>query len=162
MNRAKGQKIQLHAIHFLVLHTQLFGPIPTFKEVVPCTVLMQWTPDWPFLARTTRSLAERNMYLVPPTVTPFIANWSVLEYLTNQVLLACLVFLVAELNWPYFICGALSRRRISPVQYYFQLSRGHLQQRMDENFRMQKREIRKADLPARCESKIPRLWIGSL
>lgn len=95
--------------------TQLFGPIPTFKEVVPCTVLMQWTPDWPFLARTTRSLAERNMYLVPPTVTPFIANWSVLEYLTNQVLLACLVFLVAELNWPYLICGALIRRTISPV-----------------------------------------------
>ena len=111
MNRAKGQKIQLHAICFLVLHTQLFGPIPTFKEVVPCTVLMQWTPDWPFLARTTRSLAERNMYLVPPTVTPFIANWSVLEYLTNQVLLACLVFLVAELNWPYLISGALIRMR---------------------------------------------------
>ena len=71
--------------------TQLFNAaIPTFKdaELVPCTVLMQWTPDWPFLARTTLSLAERNMYFVPPTVTPFIASWSVLEYLSNQVLLA--------------------------------------------------------------------------
>merc|ERR1712158_303036 len=48
-----------------------------------CTVLMQWTPDWPFLARTTRSLAARNMYFVPPTVTPFIASWSVLEYLSR-------------------------------------------------------------------------------
>ena len=55
---------------------------------------MQWTPDCPFLARTTLSLAERNMYLVPPTVTPFIASWSVLLYLTNQVLLACFFYVL--------------------------------------------------------------------
>ena len=50
----------------------------------PCTVLMQWTPEVPFLPLTTLSVAERNMYLVPPTVTPFMASSSVLAYLPSK------------------------------------------------------------------------------
>jgi len=52
--------------------------------IVPCTVLMQWTPDVPFFARTTLSVAERNMYFTPPIVTPFMASWSVLAYLPSR------------------------------------------------------------------------------
>ena len=51
----------------------------------PCTVLMQWTPEVPFLPLTTLSVAERNMYLVPPTVTPFMASSSVLAYRPSNV-----------------------------------------------------------------------------
>ena len=51
----------------------------------PWTVLMQCTPEVPFLPLTTLSVAERNMYLVPPTVTPFMASSSVLAYLANNV-----------------------------------------------------------------------------
>ena len=39
---------------------------------------MQWRPEVPFLALTTLSVLEMYMYLVPPTVTPFIARSSVL------------------------------------------------------------------------------------
>ena len=52
----------------------------------PWTVLMQWTPEVPFLPLTTRSVAERNMYLVPAIVTPFMASSSVLAYRVSKVL----------------------------------------------------------------------------
>ena len=49
-----------------------------YDKSLPCTVLMQWRPEVPFLALTTLSVLEMYMYLVPPTVTPFIARSSVL------------------------------------------------------------------------------------
>jgi hypothetical protein len=46
---------------------------------------MQWTPDVPFLALTTLSVLERNMYFLPPTVTPVWAKLSVLLYLASKL-----------------------------------------------------------------------------
>ena len=90
----KGNNLEARDLLTASLCThQLLDIMTTFEAFtcfVPWTVLMQWTPDCPFLARTTLSLAERNMYLVPPTVTPFMASWSVLEYLQSLLALVAL------------------------------------------------------------------------
>ena len=115
-----GQKgdIQVHAIRFLVLHS-----LTHLVDIVssPCTVLMQWTPDWPFLARTTRSLAERNMYLVPPTVTPFIASWSVLEYLIRGILV-----LGHHCDYYWFVTKSYYIRSPSPTHSFIFPQEGKL------------------------------------
>jgi hypothetical protein len=46
---------------------------------------MQCTPEVPFLALTTLSVLERNMYFLPPTVTPVWAKLSVLLYLASKL-----------------------------------------------------------------------------
>ena len=46
---------------------------------------MQWRPEVPFLALTTLSVLERNMYFLPPTVTPDWARLSVLLYLPSRL-----------------------------------------------------------------------------
>ena len=100
----KGNNLEARDLLTASLCThQLLDIMTTFEAFtcfVPWTVLMQWTPDCPFLARTTLSLAERNMYLVPPTVTPFMASWSVLEYLQSLLALVAL-FSLRQSLW----CG---------------------------------------------------------
>ena len=54
------------------------------RGTLPCTVLIQCTPEVPFFPLTTLSVAERNMYFTPPIVTPFMASCSVLAYFPNR------------------------------------------------------------------------------
>ncbi len=46
---------------------------------------MQCRPDVPFLALTTLSVEERNMYFLAATVTPDCARLSVLLYLPSRL-----------------------------------------------------------------------------
>jgi hypothetical protein len=52
---------------------------------LPWTVLMQCRPDVPFLALTTLSVEERNMYFLAATVTPDCARLSVLLYFPSRL-----------------------------------------------------------------------------
>ena len=63
------------------VHEQMYS---AFHSDAPWVVLMQWTPLVPFLARTTLSFAERNMYLMLLMVTPDCAIWSTLLYLDSK------------------------------------------------------------------------------
>ncbi len=74
---------------------------------LPWTVLMQCRPDVPFLALTTLSVEERNMYFLAATVTPDCARLSVLLYLPSRL------FSSSTDTWPAKIVKKINWNRFS-------------------------------------------------
>ena len=80
------------------------------------------------------------MYLVPPTVTPFIASWSVLLYLTNQVLLAGF-FMFWWRSWFFMLFEFLLKPRLSHLSNItFSSAAVTCNREVDERLMMQEKD----------------------